>query len=102
MAWQEKKDMLMNHGFSEDETSQLAGAMADEMHKLCGQVAELRQLALAMVSAMGDMRERLAKMTVRTMLIAAGVSLGGGIIAAVITTWSWLSSRLDSVFGVRP
>lgn len=76
--------------------------MSDEQHKLCGQVAELRQLALAMVAAMGDMRERMANLTMRTMLVAAGVSLGGGVIAAVITAWSWMSSRLDSVFGVRP
>lgn len=76
--------------------------MHDEVHKLCGQVSELRQLALAMVAAMGDMRERLANTTIRMMLIAASVSLGGGIIAAVITARVWLASRLDSVFGVRP
>lgn len=77
-------------------------SLADDVHKLCGQVSELRQFSLAMVAGLGEMRERMAAMTMRTMLIAAGVSLGGGIIAAVITSWSWLSSRLDSVFGVRP
>lgn len=77
-------------------------AMSDEQHKLCGQVAELRQLALAMVAAMGDMREKLANMRLQALLWAAGAGLGGGIVAAVLTARLWLASRLDSILGVRP
>jgi len=92
------EDLLQLH-------KELAGkvqSMSDEQHKLCGQVSEIRLGTAALVAAMTDMRERLARLTVRTMLVAAGVSLGGGIIAAVITAWSYMASRLDSFFGVRP
>lgn len=76
--------------------------MNDAVHKLCGEVAVVKQLDLAVVGQIGDIRERLAMLTTRTMWIAAVVSLGGGIIAAVLTAWSYMASRLNSFFGVRP
>ncbi len=75
--------------------------MNEEMHRLIGQVSEIRQLDLAVMTQIVEVRERLAKLTVRVMLIAAGVSLGGGVIAAVFTAWSYMASRLNSFFGAH-